>query len=150
MGQAGIGTVNWELDISVPWTVLPAPALYDDDDAGESEELLRQGPWYERRAPERGDIVEKYVSDGWLSSGICLKWTDTCCWWMKFAFYDEDLVIHQDYSRLQARAEFASQESNIQRMPLLVSSTIFDMLFFRTHSEMDYLAALNSISCSAF
>lgn len=72
-------TVIRGLDITVPWTFFPVPALYDEDDAGECHEMLGRGPWFQRIVLEREDIVEKYVCDSWLPGDIRLEWTDKWC-----------------------------------------------------------------------
>lgn len=57
VGRAGMGTVNRDLDIPLPLNVFLAPVLYDDDEEGESDEMLKQGPWIDISALEREELL---------------------------------------------------------------------------------------------
>lgn len=64
--SSGMGRPNRDLDVTTEWTIFPAPALYDDDDGGESNVMICQGLWFDRRASEDGAIDDRYACDGWL------------------------------------------------------------------------------------
>lgn len=56
------GGINRDLDIRTPWAVFPAPDMYDDEQDGEADMMLGEGPWFDRRALKEGGIVHKYCS----------------------------------------------------------------------------------------
>lgn len=93
--NSGMGKTNRYLYINTEWEVFLAPVIYEEDDGGESIKMLCQRLWFDLRALEKGGIVKKYASDGWLSDGIGLEWKETWCLHMRCACYDEDLVIHR-------------------------------------------------------
>lgn len=59
--------------MTIEWKVFPDPSLYDDDEDGEADVMLEQGPWFDWHALEQGGIVDHYACDGWLQV-VCV-WT---------------------------------------------------------------------------
>lgn len=80
--SAGMDGVNRDLDARTGWTVFPAQELFENGKDGQSEVVISQGPWFDRRALEHGGIVDRYACDGCLLSDVRVEWTDTWCWYM--------------------------------------------------------------------
>lgn len=149
--NAGMGSVNRDRDIVTAWTTFPAMALYDDEKEGDNDNMLGQGPWFDRRAVEQGDNVQPYACDGCLPGGIQISWTDKWCWRMQFACDDEDLVIHRFRTRNPTRAEFARQVRNgIGRLRIQETVHNCEMFVYSTHGEIEYYAALSALSPDVF
>lgn len=58
IGLSGMGRSSLYLDVKTEWMTFPALALYDDDEGGESDVILGQGTWFDRRALKDGGIVD--------------------------------------------------------------------------------------------
>lgn len=109
--------------------------------------MLRQEPWFDRRALEVGDNVDHCACDGRLPDNTRLEWSNWCCWLQQSVCYFSDLFLHRGRSRGKARREFTLLVCNvIMRMRSSVSTTGCDMYFYRTMGTMDYLDTLNAVT----
>lgn len=63
INESGMGGQSRHLDVTTDWTTFPEPALYKNDDGGESYVMLGQGPWFDWRALEEGGIIDRCEGD---------------------------------------------------------------------------------------
>lgn len=70
--SSGMGRPNRDLDVTTECSMIPAQVLYGDDDIGESDVMLGQGPWFwptcaRRRQNFRPISVGQIVTPGYAS-----------------------------------------------------------------------------------
>lgn len=148
IASSGIGDPNRGLDVRTEWAMFTALEFYKDDDGGELNVMLCQGPCFDRSALEEGSIAELYACDGWLPGGIRLEWTTYWCWRIQFVCNECALIIHSGLPRQKACAFARQVHNSLTRIGPRVSMTSFDMICFRTHGEMDCLDVIKGIPSS--